>query len=55
MAGSSGLLPEELRAVRSTHFVRGEGEFISLFDYILGHEDIPFLEVECRKLFVDVL
>lgn len=51
MAGSSGLLPEELRAVRSTRFVRGEGGFSSLSNCILGHEDVPLLAVECWKIF----
>lgn len=47
MAGSFGLLLEELRAVRSTRFVRGEGGFIYLSDYILDHENVPLLVVEC--------
>lgn len=47
MAGSFGLLLEELRAVRSTRFVRGEGGFILLSDYMLGHEAVPLLVVEC--------
>lgn len=49
MAGSFGLLLEELRAVRSTRFVRGDGGFISHSDYILGHLDVEVVLKDLGK------